>query len=448
MRKPSTFFTVFSASLCCCLLAVFFLVQRRAQVEFSRLENIILAQRDDLKTELTSLLFKTQVLAALVVQNDGKVFGFDEVVKVIADSVSVDSLTLAPGGVISYVYPLQGNEALLGTDLLDSSGGGFAVNPEMTASISLYGPFKQPGGNTVLTGRLPVFLKNAEGQRTFWGIASITLKFHRVLEAANFAQLEKQTLAYEILKIDPKNDEWESLAASARPFNAEMPHLVMPLQILDAHWYLRISSDEAWYKSVENCFYIFFVIVLSLLLAALAQRNRDLVDARQRLEEMVYKDTLTGALNRRGLFKVMADRFGNEESEKFCLYFMDLNQFKAINDTYGHKAGDRVLQHFAAAIEAVAPKDSVFARMGGDEFVLVVFSACTHEPIASGLASAAASLAKGLPGEGPYEPISFSVGKAEYPEDGQTFDDVLSRADKAMYQDKERYRRQARPAFG
>lgn len=444
MRKPSTFFIVFTASLCCCLLAVFFLVQRRAQVEFSRLENIILAQRDDLKTELTSLLFKTQVLAALVVQNDGRVIGFNDVANVIADNDNIETLALAPAGVVSYVYPLQGHETLLGMNLLDSSDNAAAITPTSNAGISLYGPMKQPDGTAVLVGRLPVFLKDADGQRRFWGIASIALKFPQTLEAADLDLLEAQGLTYEILKVNPKNQEQETIAASARAFDAGAPHLVMPLQIFNAHWYFRISSSEAWYQSFENWIYIFFASVLSLLLASLAQRNHDLANARRRLEEMVYKDTLTGILNRRGLFQVMADRAGNGNNEKFCLYYMDLNQFKAINDTYGHKAGDRVLQHFAAAIQAVAPKDSAFARMGGDEFILVLFCACTHDHITSGLARVAADLAKGLPGEGPNVPISFSVGKAEYPDDGQTLDELLSRADKAMYQDKERHRRHIR----
>ncbi|MFT4301307.1 MAG: sensor domain-containing diguanylate cyclase [Desulfovibrio sp.] len=444
MRKPSTFFTVFTASLCCCLLAVFFLVQRRAQVEFSRLENIILAQRDDLKTELTSLLFKTQVLAALVVQNDGHVIGFDDVAKVIADSENIETLALAPAGVVSYVYPLQGHEALLGMNLLDLSDGASAVTPTGNAGISLYGPLKRPDGTAVLVGQLPVFLKDADGQRNFWGIASIALRFPQALEAADLDLLEAQGLTYEILKVNPKNQEQETIAGSARPFDGSAPHLIMPLQIFNAHWYFRISSSEAWYKSFENWIYVFFASVLSLLLASLAQRNHDLANARRRLEEMVYKDPLTGILNRRGLFQVMADRTGDENNEKFCLYYMDLNQFKAINDTYGHKAGDRVLQHFAAAIQAVAPQDSAFARMGGDEFILVLFCACAHDYITSGLARVAADLAKGLPSEGPNMPISFSVGKAEYPDDGQTLDELLSRADKAMYQDKEHSRRQFR----
>lgn len=444
MRKPSTFFKVFTASLCCCLLAVVFLVQRRTQVEFSRLENIILAQRDDLKTELTSLLFKTQVLAALVVQNDGHVIGFDDVAKVIADNENIETLALAPGGVISYVYPLQGHETLLGMNLLDSSDGAAAITPTSSAGISLYGPLKQADGTAVLVGRLPVFLKDAAGLRKFWGIASIALKFPQILEAADLDLLEEQGLTYEILRVNPQNREQETIAGSARPFDASAPHLIMPLQIFDAHWYFRISSSGVWYQSFENWIYIFFASVLSLLLASLAQRNHDLANARRSLEEIVYKDPLTGALNRRGLFQVMADRANTEKNEKFCLYYMDLNQFKAINDTYGHKAGDRVLQHFAASIQAVAPKDSAFARMGGDEFILVLFCACAHDHITSGLAKVAADLAKGLPGERPNVPISFSVGKAEYPDDGHTLDELLSRADKAMYQDKERRRRQIR----
>ena len=446
VRKSRTFLGVFTVSLCCCLVAVFFLVQRRAMVEFSRLENMILAQRDDLRTELTGLLFKTRALAALVVQNDGHVAGFDEVAMFLANSKNIDILALAPGGVISHVYPLQGHESLLGMNLFDSPFDGAFTAPSGNDGISVFGPLQLPDGTNALLGGLPVFLTNAKGQKRLWGLAVIALKFPQLLDVADLDLLEEQGLSYEILRYDPQTKQRVPISASDRPFDEHAPHLTMAIQIFDATWYFRISSTEAWHESFENWLYIFLAAVLSLLLASLAQKNRDLADAHHRLEEMVYKDTLTGAFNRRGLFYTMAARAVEGQNEKFILYYLDLDRFKAINDTYGLNAGDRVLQHFAAVIQSVAPQGSVFARMGGDEFILVLFSTDTDVQMTAGLDRASATLAKGLPHEGLPEPILFSVGRAGHPENGQTLDDLLSRADEAMYLDKERRRRHTRQA--
>lgn len=444
VRKSGTFLTVFMTSLCCCLVAVFFLVQRRVQVEFSRLENIIQAQRDDLKTDISGLLFKTRALAALVVHNDGHVSGFDEVAEYLAHTRSMDVLALAPAGVISYVYPLKGHESLLGMNLLDPPYGEASDAPHSHEGISVFGPLQLPDGTEALVGILPVFLKDDNGQERSWGMAFTALRFPQLLDVADLDLIEKQGLSYDILRFDRQKQEWTPIAASARPFDEGTPHLSMPLQIFDANWQFRISSNEAWHESFENWLYIFFAAVLSLLLASLAQKNRDLAEAHHRLEEMVYKDTLTGALNRRGLFYTMTARAAEAQDEKFILYYLDLDRFKDVNDTYGHKAGDRVLQHFAAVIQSVAPPDSVFARMGGDEFILVLFSAYTEAQMTAALDKAAATLANGLPDEGLAVPIIFSVGRAGYPENGKTLDELLSRADKAMYLDKERRRQHTR----
>ena len=442
--KSGTFLTVFVTSLCCCLAAVFFLVQRQAQVEFSRLENIILAQRDDLKGDISGLLFKTRALAALVVHSDGHVADFDDVARYLAHTRSTDVLALAPAGVISHVYPLKGHEALLGMNLLDFPYGEASVAAHDHNGISVFGPLQLPDGTTALVGILPVFLKDDAHQGQFWGMAFIALGFPQLLDVANLGLIEKQGLNYDILSFDRHKDEWRPIAASARPFDEDAPHLNMPLQIFDANWQFRISYNEPWHGFFENWFYIFSAALLSLLLASLAQKNRYLAEAHCRLEEMVYNDTLTGALNRRGLFHTMAARGTDGQGEKFVLYYLDLDRFKDINDTYGHNAGDRVLQHFATVIQSVAPQGSVFARMGGDEFILVLFSTDTDVQMTAGLDRAAATLARGLPHEGLAEPILFSVGRAGYPESGKTLDELLSRADNAMYLDKERRRRHTR----
>ena len=159
--------------------------------------------------------------------------------------------------------------------------------------------------------------------------------------------------------------------------------------------------------------------------------------AHRRLEEIVYIDALTGCLNRRGLFNDLGQRIETAPEKKFSLYYLDLNKFKPINDDYGHKAGDRVLQHFAAIMHKYAPKPHALARIGGDEFILILPGENDVARTQEALENARRELANGLPAEGIPVAITFSVGMATYPDHGTDLDALLSRADQAMYRDKQ-----------
>lgn len=89
----------------------------------------------------------------------------------------------------------------------------------------------------------------------------------------------------------------------------------------------------------------------------------------QSVQEEALTDALTGLLNRRALIKRLDSAIARKES--LIISLIDLNKFKQINDTYGHKAGDEVLTYFSKALKTHSPTDSWIARLGGDEFVML-----------------------------------------------------------------------------
>lgn len=100
---------------------------------------------------------------------------------------------------------------------------------------------------------------------------------------------------------------------------------------------------------------------------------RDITD--RKLEELEHRhlawhDSLTGLLNRYGLMKSLEAYCGL--GERFALVFMDLDNFKLVNDNYGHKAGDRLLERVAGRLKQICPRDVELARLGGDEFTALV----------------------------------------------------------------------------
>jgi len=167
----------------------------------------------------------------------------------------------------------------------------------------------------------------------------------------------------------------------------------------------------------------------------------DVTDERLRrleAEGAASEDPLTGLLNRRGL-ETAVQRLPVDQSRRaipaHALLFIDLDRFKEINDQFGHTAGDHVLREFAHRLRAAVRETDVVARVGGDEFVVILINT---DPEASG------ALADRILGEArrPYRvpggtaSCGASIGIARLPRQGQLLTTVLQSADAAMYHAK------------
>ncbi|HYO75166.1 MAG TPA: GGDEF domain-containing protein [Thermoanaerobaculia bacterium] len=167
----------------------------------------------------------------------------------------------------------------------------------------------------------------------------------------------------------------------------------------------------------------------------LSDTNQELVAAKEVLQGLVDRDPLTGLPNRGALAGIYRSVF---ESGATILFF-DLNDFKRINDVYGHHAGDECLKRFADALAgSYRPEDHVI-RYAGDEFMVI---APGVQPEA--IAERAAALQARLRFDRGHRPeIKFALGSAYLPPGGKA-EDAVRAADEAMYRDKDRKRGRAR----
>jgi diguanylate cyclase (GGDEF)-like protein len=174
-----------------------------------------------------------------------------------------------------------------------------------------------------------------------------------------------------------------------------------------------------------------------------AQRARD----QHALAHQAAHDELTGLVNRRRLFTVMEEAIvrhaGGHGGGSLALIYCDLNDFKPVNDRYGHEAGDEVLRETAARITAVAGLSDVVARIGGDEFL--VFCPDTDQRSAYDLGDRiAAAVAAPLSWHGHTLRVTAAVGATLWSERREVAPDVLlAAADDLMYQNKRARRRAA-----
>jgi diguanylate cyclase (GGDEF)-like protein len=146
-------------------------------------------------------------------------------------------------------------------------------------------------------------------------------------------------------------------------------------------------------------------------------------------------DSLTGLSNRRFLERILDEniRLATLEDNSIAVLFADLDDFKKVNDTYGHDAGDRVLVAVGARLLSVFRDGDYVARVGGDEFVVAAPGVKDVRSIASMADKVVASFDEPLTiTEGPIS-VSMSVGVALFPEHGHSSQELIRRADEAMY---------------
>jgi diguanylate cyclase (GGDEF)-like protein/PAS domain S-box-containing protein len=161
------------------------------------------------------------------------------------------------------------------------------------------------------------------------------------------------------------------------------------------------------------------------------------IDAERRIQELAYLDSLTGLANRAALTdeldRALAQAQANDN--QFALLFIDIDDFKRINDTHGHAAGDAVLRAVADRLRAVVRGGDVLARSGGDEFQVLVRNVPNVGQIAADLATRVVDCLHEPVFLGSGRPIRVraSVGVSCHPRDATTVEELLGHADAAMY---------------
>lgn len=159
-----------------------------------------------------------------------------------------------------------------------------------------------------------------------------------------------------------------------------------------------------------------------------------------RLQQLENRDELTGLVNRR----LLADRVEQamaraaRQDERVALLFLDLDGFKQVNDSFGHAAGDKVLQEVAARLTACMRTSDTACRYGGDEFVVLLSEFADVECLRGVGEKIRAQLTRPHVVDGHTIRISASIGHAIYPGDGNSYVDLVRASDRAMYREKAR----------
>lgn len=213
----------------------------------------------------------------------------------------------------------------------------------------------------------------------------------------------------------------------------------------------RSNISERWFGmqvyptvQVKVVIMLVFISGLLLLIAAywiftLRRTRKALRRSEQQIRVQADYDTLTRLVNRRRFYELLTESItqSNAAGSAFGLLFLDLDQFKEVNDTLGHYIGDSLLQRAAKRIQTCVSADDIVGRLGGDEFTIIIRNVESRDDL-NGIANRVCEAMSAeflIQNHSIY--VSSSVGITLYPEDANTADELLINADQAMYDSKD-----------
>ncbi len=220
----------------------------------------------------------------------------------------------------------------------------------------------------------------------------------------------------------------------------EYTQAFVPISSMD-NWFIVVRMENSRLSTVMNrYFYVIFLGAGLLITATFILAISVFVSEyrqKKKLQIISRIDQLTKVINRRAFEEILADYDSKLKSGKIdnslILMFTDLDNFKSINDNYGHEAGDQVLTGFAAALKEVFGEIATVSRIGGDEFNILITEPVTVSKIDGLMADLRLKLLEITLNDGRVIPLHCSAGLAEFPKNGETLKDVRERADEALY---------------
>jgi diguanylate cyclase (GGDEF)-like protein len=162
------------------------------------------------------------------------------------------------------------------------------------------------------------------------------------------------------------------------------------------------------------------------------QNNQDL------LKHQAYHDSLTALPNRINIMNTIqhALALAKRHQQKCAILFIDLDDFKKINDTAGHSEGDRFLIEVSKRLQSILRESDTLGRLGGDEFIIILENIASNTQITKIYNRALKSLSTPFIADGNPYVVSCSIGISNFPQDGKTAEELIRKADLAMYQAK------------
>ncbi|WP_460712666.1 diguanylate cyclase domain-containing protein [Lysobacter terrae] len=366
------------AGVCAWLIAaglatlLLYYADAKARLEAASSVRIALGEaRDEIDRRLETALAVPETLAAVIAAEESIDRSTFEAIasRLVRANPSIRNVALAPGGVINSIYPVRGNEAVLGLRYVDVPAQYEAVQQAIrTRRTVISGPIALVQGGTGLLSRTPVFLRGPGGRDTkYWGMVSLAVNVDPLLLDIKRVA-DHSGLSIAVRRADPGAKSGETFFGDPTVFAATPVAMYYPLPG-GGRWQLAAVPQNGWASVRAPIYARVSLHLVALLLGWLAYR---MLASQDRDRMLAGHDALTGLLNRKS-FDLQLNQAMQETRPRSCaLVLIDLDRFKPVNDNFGHRAGDLVLQQVAERLQQLTRGDDNAYRLGGDEFALLL----------------------------------------------------------------------------
>ena len=383
-----------------------------------------------IKNEITAGIEITDALKQILISEDGDIYHFETIAgNLISDSI--ESIQLAPNGVVTDIYPAAGNEAGKIDLIHDKDRGKISCYARDNHTIITQGPFKLKQGGYGIAVRNPVYLKDKNDQEYFWGFTIVILRIPDIFSDSIHA-LSDFGYEYRILKtVTPWSDTYKVVYQSDDQINHPVSYT---FTIGDENWKIEVTPKSGWRNSTLIIITSGIFVIIILLLTVLTRVWLVAKEHRNKYQILAHTDSLTGIYNRYGFDELAEKMISKNPQTHFVAALLDIDDFKFINDIYGHSYGDRALKSLADSMKAFFPSDALLGRNGGDEFCILLPN-CTFAEADVQLQQFT-QLPKTFSCHGKEYAFYISLGYAEYPTSASDRSQLLRCADAALYEIK------------
>ena len=383
-----------------------------------------------IKNEITNGIAITDTLKQVLISENGKISQFDTIAENIMSDV-IESIQLAPNGNVTDIYPSEGTEASKIDLLQDKDCSKISCYARDNHVIITQGPFDLKRGGCGIAVRNPVYLKDENNQEYFWGFTIVILRVPDIFSDA-ISALSDFGYEYRLSKTDvPWSDTYKVVYQS----DDQLTHTVSyGFTIGEENWKLEVAPESGWrdLRLLVIVGGMFTTVVL--LFSGLTRVWLVSKENKNKFQILAHTDSLTDIYNRYGFDELAERMITKNPKTHFVAALLDIDDFKFINDIYGHVYGDRALKSLTDSMKAFFPKNTLLGRNGGDEFCILLPDHTYKE--AGELLLQFTKLPKTFSCKGKEYPFFISLGYAEYPTFASSRSQLMRCADAALYEIK------------
>lgn len=266
-RAPSVFaFLTSGFCFLCLLLLIGFFQRQQSKEEMLQMEYIARTVESETYETLLYQMEKTKVLEAHLIETHGSYDTFAPIAEILLQEPCVRSVIFAPDGVVQGVFPLEGNEPVVGLDLNGVGLGNLEAQEAIRrGTLILAGPFELVEGGLGVCGRLPVYLENDSGKREYWGLVTVTLNYPDLFAENPIHHVDDQGYACRVWRINPDDNQEQTILETAHPLVEGAASLRYDVSMFNATWTICVSALTPWYQRPSLWMCIAGSVVVSLL---------------------------------------------------------------------------------------------------------------------------------------------------------------------------------------